>query len=105
MGFIYDFTKEKVVKTLEMLDSDWSIAEDLVNILKPLQKATQTIIGEYYPTLGNVYPINASLISSHLNDDNDELHGSVKKCRKLIQESLKRHFKISKYFYFDNPWI
>ena len=77
-GVLYDLSKEKDSKNLEMSDNDWAVAEELVKILKPLQIATQTISGEYYPMLGNVYPIISSLIASHLNDDDDEY-----KCQKV----------------------
>ena len=92
-GVLYDLSKEKDAKSLEITDNDWSIAEGLVQILKPLKIATQTISGEDYTTLGNVYPIISSLIASHLNDDID-VPGSVKKCRKTIRESLRKRFHI-----------
>ena len=98
-GVLYDLSKEKDSKNLEMSVNDWAVAEGLVKILKPLHIATQTISGEYYPTLGNVYPIISSLIASHLNDDDDdddddEMNTSVKKCQKVIRESLEKRFQI-----------
>ena len=89
--------KEKDAKMLELSDHDWSVAEYLTVILKPLQIATQTMSGEYYPTLGNVYPIVVMLVNNHLKDEDSEsdyVPESVKKCRRIIRESLVRRFCI-----------
>ena len=98
---LYDraIIKEKDAKILELSDNDWSVAEHLTMILKPLQIATQTMSGEYYPTLGNVYPIIIMLVTNHLKDpesdtDHNYVPESVKKCRTAIRQSLERRFKV-----------
>ena len=98
---LYDrgIIKEKDAKMLELSDNDWSVAEHLTMVLKPLQFATQTMSGEYYPTLSNVYPIIIMLVTNHLKDpesdtDHDYVPESVKKCRTAIRQSLERRFKV-----------
>lgn len=93
-----NIVKEKDAQMLELSDNDWSVAEHLCALLKPLQIATQTMSGEYYPTLGNVYPIINSIVAFHLKEKElkveEVMPASVKRCRKLIRESLQRRFKL-----------
>ena len=96
---LYDrgIIKEQDAKMLELSDNVWSVAELITMVLKPLQIATQTMNREYYPTLGNVYPIIIMLVTNHLQDpesDTDHVPESVKKCRTATRQSLERRFKV-----------
>ena len=55
--------KKKEARCMDMTDADWSNAESLVKVLRPLQLATASLSGEYYPTFGNLYPIIYGLIN------------------------------------------
>ena len=57
--------------------------------------ATQAISGEFYPTLGQVYPIIFGLLRNHLKPrEDDELPANVEKLRQTIVQSLERRFNI-----------
>ena len=95
-GFLHDrsIIKEKDAKALDLRDNDWTVAESL-EVLRPLQVATQAISGEFYPTLGQVYPIIFGLLRNHLKPrEDDELPASVEKLRQTIVQSLERRFHI-----------
>ena len=96
-GVLHDrsIIKEKDAKALDLRDNDWTVAESLVEVLRPLQVATQAISGEFYPTLGQVYPIIFGLLRNHLKPrEDDELPASVEKLRQTIVQSLERRFHI-----------
>ena len=87
--------KEKEARCLDMSDADWSNAESLVKILKPLQLATQALSGEYYPTFGNLYPIIYGLINIHLQEnDEEDMPAAVQQAKRTILKSIKTRFNI-----------
>ena len=78
-----------------MSDADWSNAESLVKILKPLQLATQALSGEYYPTFGNLYPIIYGLINIHLQENDEEgMPAAVQQAKRTILKSIQTRFNI-----------
>ena len=91
-GVLHDrnVIKEKDAKALDLRDSDWSIVEALVGVLRPLQVATQALSGEFYPTLGQVYPIIYGLLKNHLkSNEEEEIPGCVKHLKETICSSLE----------------
>lgn len=44
-----------------LLNEEWTVIEDVVKILKPVEQATQTISAEKYPTLSSTIPLISSM--------------------------------------------
>ncbi|XP_052753998.1 E3 SUMO-protein ligase ZBED1-like [Galleria mellonella] len=51
---------------LNLNSAEWSILEDCVAVLRPLEKITTTLSGEYYPTLSYIIPLVRGLQNSIL---------------------------------------
>ena len=86
-GVLHDrsIIRQKDAKALDLRDNDWNVAESLVEVLRPLQVATQAISGEFYPTLGQVYPIIFGLLRNHLKPrEDDQMPASVEKLQQTI---------------------
>ena len=52
-------SKEKAHRNLSLSGNQWSLAEELVEVLKQLEVVTTTLSGEQYPTLGWLLPLVA----------------------------------------------
>lgn len=80
------------VKTRGMIPSEeeWSIARDLVKILKPFQEATKVLSGSKYVTISAVYPIYRRLHEIVIKQQSRYTEGTpIRKLLDLLRRNVK----------------
>ncbi|XP_011686386.1 PREDICTED: zinc finger BED domain-containing protein 1-like [Wasmannia auropunctata] len=85
-------TKPVQARNLEMTASEWSIINELVSLLKPLQCATTIFCSSSEVTISLVRPVIRGIIDNHLTED--ILDGNLIRTLKLNQcSALAAHFE------------
>ena len=79
---------------LMLQDSDVKIMENLVEILKPFFKITETISGENYITVSSIKPLLYHLLNTDLNARDDDL-GAIKQLKETVKGNLQLRYQDS----------
>uniref|UniRef100_H3B6R6 HAT C-terminal dimerisation domain-containing protein n=1 Tax=Latimeria chalumnae TaxID=7897 RepID=H3B6R6_LATCH len=83
------FTKLAEAQTLELMDDNWQIIEELLPVLHSLKCATTALCGESKVSILMVYPVTATLLSKHLEPVPEESN-KVTEFKTAVLESLRR---------------
>jgi hypothetical protein len=73
--------------------SEWDQAKHIMELLKPLAKATTTLSGSKFPTLNSALPVYITIIN-HLHNAQNSLYNQSK----LIVPASQMIDKINQYF-------
>ena len=91
--YLYSTTGEGKVRYLMPEGGDWTVIEELVNILEPFQKVTEAMSTEKYPTISSVKPLLYKLLEKVLKvEDSDS---SISKQMKEIKSNLAGRYQSS----------
>ena len=71
---------------LEMLPNEWRILEDILQLLKPFNIATQHLSGEKYPTISALGPLLNEIQSIITVSDDDS--NTVKEFKRVLRQDL-----------------
>ena len=75
-----------------MLSDEWTIIEQLVEILKPFQHATETMSGEKYPTASTIKLLLYKLVKKTLAIGNSDSTTLIA-VKKAIKSDLQGHYQ------------
>ena len=89
---VYSTTGERKVRYLMPEGGDWTVIEELVNILEPFQKVTEAMSTEKYPTISSVKPLLYKLLERVLKVDNSDSSIS-KQMKKEIKSDLAGRYQ------------
>ncbi|XP_066578824.1 E3 SUMO-protein ligase ZBED1-like [Amia ocellicauda] len=77
----------------ELSDSQWSVMQAMVPVLRPLYVATRIMCSEEYPGLSGVYPILCSLRSQHLRVYKADIE-AVAEFKRIVTSILDRCYSM-----------
>jgi len=79
-------------KDLMPASQEFTVAEELLAILKPFNDTTEVVGGERYPTLSIVLPILCKLLHVTLKATNDDTH-LAKEIKRVIRADLELRYQ------------
>ena len=88
-----DFTKPEMARKLEIKNEFWAFIEKLCKVLKPFEIATSQLSGEFYPTLGSVYPLVHGILKNYLMVSADDPPEMVY-FKNGVSDKIKKRFMI-----------
>ncbi|XP_012145951.2 E3 SUMO-protein ligase ZBED1-like isoform X1 [Megachile rotundata] len=90
-------TNLKTALKLELSDHHWSIMNDIITVLKPLQIASTTLCSENSVTISLVLPIVHGLINNHLKNNDSDIT-ETKHFKNILKASLVNRFNLDSRF-------
>jgi len=66
-------TVSSIAQQLEMSESEWSVTEKLLVLLKPLQALTTLFSGELESSVSMVRPLIHKILTSHYEHEDDSM--------------------------------
>lgn len=90
-------TKSTQAQNLEIASTEWSIIEQLITILKPLQCATIVLCSSSEVTISSVHPVIREMINNHLTENVLDEDYNISTFKQMLCQSLIRRFDMESY--------
>lgn len=87
-------TKPTHAQNLEIASTEWSIIEQLITILKPLQCATTVLCSSLEVTISSVHPVTRGIINNHLTENILDEDYNISTFKEMLNQLLIRRFDL-----------
>ena len=95
-ALLTDSSQKRDVQAMLLKDSQWLLASQLIETLRPLKEATTVFGGQKYVTVSLVLPVVGSLIDMYSKEDDDSCLGSIVSFRRQLCRELTTKFRLQR---------
>ena len=95
-ALLTDPSQKRYGQAMLLKDSQWLLAFQLIETLRPLKEATTVFGGQKYVTVSLVLPVVGSLIDMYSKEDDDSCLGSIVSFRRQLCRELTTNFRLQR---------